>query len=218
MFSVLNWTAILLQFLVLLFKRESHNIISFSPFLLWIAFHSCSGLTQNLLTSLFPIPSASSNAMTQQLQDEFDSSVENAEAWMKAIQERLRINDNTKGPRSALEARLRETEVREEHWDSEVALTLEFSRRKLSAAPACWSIGPVWMGSHQHSFKFSICKLFTDVEKEGGNLLSLASKLFRLIWNTSSRFGRLKCLHSPQAWNNLVAACNYHSNLQTTSI
>ncbi|XP_026704824.1 nesprin-3 isoform X1 [Athene cunicularia] len=53
---------------------------------------------------------ASLNAMTQQLQDEFDSSVENAEAWMKAIQERLRINDNTKGPRSALEARLRETE------------------------------------------------------------------------------------------------------------
>ncbi|NXS18607.1 SYNE3 protein, partial [Mystacornis crossleyi] len=48
--------------------------------------------------------------MTQQLQDEFDSSVENAEAWMRAIQERLRINDNTKGPRSALEARLRETE------------------------------------------------------------------------------------------------------------
>ncbi|XP_066044842.1 nesprin-3 isoform X2 [Chamaea fasciata] len=48
--------------------------------------------------------------MTQQLQDEFDSSVESAEAWMKAIQERLRINDNTKGPRSALEARLRETE------------------------------------------------------------------------------------------------------------
>ncbi|RMB98774.1 hypothetical protein DUI87_24993 [Hirundo rustica rustica] len=58
----------------------------------------------------FPVLSASSNAMTQQLQDEFDSSVENAEAWMKAIQERLRINDNTKGPRSALEARLRETE------------------------------------------------------------------------------------------------------------
>ncbi|KAM4665862.1 nesprin-3 isoform 5-T9 [Amazona ochrocephala] len=48
--------------------------------------------------------------MTQQLQDEFDSSVENAEAWMKAIQERLSINDNTKGPRSALEARLKETE------------------------------------------------------------------------------------------------------------
>ncbi|EMP30972.1 Nesprin-3 [Chelonia mydas] len=48
--------------------------------------------------------------MTQQPQDEFDMSVENAEAWMKAIQERLRINDNTKGPRSALEARLRETE------------------------------------------------------------------------------------------------------------
>ncbi|XP_019337172.2 nesprin-3 isoform X1 [Alligator mississippiensis] len=52
----------------------------------------------------------SSNAMTQPPQDEFDSSVENAEAWMKAIQEKLQINDNTKGPRSALEARLRETE------------------------------------------------------------------------------------------------------------
>ncbi|XP_074852663.1 nesprin-3 [Carettochelys insculpta] len=52
----------------------------------------------------------SPNAMTQQPQDEFDASMENAQAWMKAIQERLRINDNTKGPRSALEARLRETE------------------------------------------------------------------------------------------------------------
>ncbi|NXX89833.1 SYNE3 protein, partial [Centropus bengalensis] len=46
--------------------------------------------------------------MTQQ--DEFYSSVENAEAWMQAIQERLRVNDNTNGPLSALEARLRETE------------------------------------------------------------------------------------------------------------
>ncbi|XP_032089691.1 nesprin-3 isoform X2 [Thamnophis elegans] len=48
--------------------------------------------------------------MIQQLQNEFDSSVEKAEDWMKTIQERLRINDNTKGPRSALEARLRDTE------------------------------------------------------------------------------------------------------------
>ncbi|XP_038602777.1 nesprin-3 [Tachyglossus aculeatus] len=49
--------------------------------------------------------------MTQQSQNEFDCSLENAVAWMKAIQERLQINDNTKGPRSALEARLRETEM-----------------------------------------------------------------------------------------------------------
>uniref|UniRef100_A0A6J0VAU4 Nesprin-3 isoform X1 n=1 Tax=Pogona vitticeps TaxID=103695 RepID=A0A6J0VAU4_9SAUR len=48
--------------------------------------------------------------MTQQPQDEFDSSVEKAIDWMKTIQERLKMNDNTKGPRSALEARLRETE------------------------------------------------------------------------------------------------------------
>ncbi|XP_069493775.1 nesprin-3 isoform X2 [Ambystoma mexicanum] len=52
----------------------------------------------------------SSNEMTQQPQDEFETSMENAEAWMKAIQDRLRVNDNTQGPRSALEARLRETE------------------------------------------------------------------------------------------------------------
>ncbi|KAH0620386.1 hypothetical protein JD844_020782 [Phrynosoma platyrhinos] len=52
----------------------------------------------------------SSNAMTQPPQDEFDSSVEKALDWMKTIQERLKINDNTKGPRSALEARLRDTE------------------------------------------------------------------------------------------------------------
>lgn len=48
--------------------------------------------------------------MTQQPQDEFDSSVAQAVDWMKTIQERLRINDNTKGPRSALEARLKDTE------------------------------------------------------------------------------------------------------------
>ncbi|XP_077179712.1 nesprin-3 isoform X3 [Paroedura picta] len=48
--------------------------------------------------------------MTQQPQDEFESSVESAVDWMKTIQERLQINDNTKGPRSALEARLRDTE------------------------------------------------------------------------------------------------------------
>lgn len=157
---------------------------------------------------MFPVLSASSNAMTQQLQDEFDSSVENAEAWMKAIQERLRINDNTKGPRSALEARLRETEVREERWNLEVALTAAI-------------VGALGLCGWVHIsilFNFSIWKMFTDVEKEDGNLISWASKLFRLIWNTSSRLGRLKCLHSPQAWNYLVAACNYHSNLQTTSI
>lgn len=62
-----------------------------------------------MFISLRPV---SSNAMIQQSQNEFDSSVEKAEDWMKTIQERLRINDDTKGPRSALEARLRDTEVK----------------------------------------------------------------------------------------------------------
>ncbi|XP_073923311.1 nesprin-3 isoform X2 [Castor canadensis] len=48
--------------------------------------------------------------MSQQTQEGFNRSVEDAQAWMKAIHERLEINDNTHGPRAALEARLRETE------------------------------------------------------------------------------------------------------------
>ncbi|XP_027712376.1 nesprin-3 isoform X4 [Vombatus ursinus] len=52
----------------------------------------------------------STDAMTQQPQGEFDSNIESAQAWMKAVQERLQVNDNTQGPRAALEARLRETE------------------------------------------------------------------------------------------------------------
>lgn len=70
------------------------------------------GLAQ-VIGFFFPPLPVSSHAMTQQPQDEFDSSVTQAEDWMKTIQERLRINDNTKGPRSALEARLRDTEVKE---------------------------------------------------------------------------------------------------------
>lgn len=49
--------------------------------------------------------------MTQQPQEDFDRSVEDAQAWMKVVQEQLQVNDNTQGPRAALETRLRETEV-----------------------------------------------------------------------------------------------------------
>nr|XP_033706552.1 nesprin-3 isoform X2 [Tursiops truncatus] len=48
--------------------------------------------------------------MTQQPQEGFARSMGDAQEWMKAVQERLQINDNTQGPRAALEARLRETE------------------------------------------------------------------------------------------------------------
>lgn len=47
--------------------------------------------------------------MTQQ---EFMESLEVALSWMRTVQEKLKVNDNTQGPRDALEARLRETEVR----------------------------------------------------------------------------------------------------------
>ncbi|KAI7804686.1 nesprin-3 [Triplophysa rosa] len=48
--------------------------------------------------------------MTQHEQHEFRESLEEALSWMQAIQEKLKQNDNTQGPRTALEARLRETE------------------------------------------------------------------------------------------------------------
>uniref|UniRef100_A0A671SUA9 Nesprin-3-like n=1 Tax=Sinocyclocheilus anshuiensis TaxID=1608454 RepID=A0A671SUA9_9TELE len=48
--------------------------------------------------------------MTQQEQDEFRESLAEALSWMQAVQEKLKQNDNTQGPRSALEVRLRETE------------------------------------------------------------------------------------------------------------
>ncbi|XP_037342496.2 nesprin-3 [Pungitius pungitius] len=48
--------------------------------------------------------------MTQQEQQEFTESLEAALSWMRAIQERLKANDNTHGPLDALEGRLRETE------------------------------------------------------------------------------------------------------------
>ncbi|XP_020786352.2 LOW QUALITY PROTEIN: nesprin-3 [Boleophthalmus pectinirostris] len=48
--------------------------------------------------------------MPQQEQQVFMESLEGALSWMQSTQERLRANDNTQGPRDALEKRLRETE------------------------------------------------------------------------------------------------------------
>lgn len=60
---------------------------------------------------LLPPPTDPVRIMTQQEQ-QFTMSLEAALAWMQVVQERLKANDNTQGPRDALEARLRETEVR----------------------------------------------------------------------------------------------------------
>uniref|UniRef100_A0A3Q2DE79 Spectrin repeat containing, nuclear envelope family member 3 n=1 Tax=Cyprinodon variegatus TaxID=28743 RepID=A0A3Q2DE79_CYPVA len=48
--------------------------------------------------------------MTQKEQQEFTACLQEALAWMQSVQEQLKGNDNTQGPRDALEARLRETE------------------------------------------------------------------------------------------------------------
>lgn len=65
--------------------------------------------------------------MTQEVQDEFGESLESAQAWMLAVQERLKVNDNTQGPRAALEARLRETEkIWESEHDGKVKMDIVF--------------------------------------------------------------------------------------------
>uniref|UniRef100_A0A8C4TFC6 Spectrin repeat containing nuclear envelope family member 3 n=1 Tax=Erpetoichthys calabaricus TaxID=27687 RepID=A0A8C4TFC6_ERPCA len=61
--------------------------------------------------------SLKSEAMTQHVEEEFGQSLENAKAWMQAVQERLRVNDNTRGPKEQLEARLRQTK---EIYESEI--------------------------------------------------------------------------------------------------
>ncbi|XP_058511215.1 nesprin-3 [Ochotona princeps] len=43
-------------------------------------------------------------------EEDFHRSVADAQEWMQAVHERLHANDNTQGPRAALEARLQETE------------------------------------------------------------------------------------------------------------
>lgn len=45
-------------------------------------------------------------------QQEFLESREEALAWIRSVQRRLKVTDDTRGPRHALEERLRETEVR----------------------------------------------------------------------------------------------------------
>lgn len=63
--------------------------------------------------------------MTQQEQQEFQENLEVALSWMKVVQERLRANDNTKGPRAALEARLRETEkIQESEHEGRVKMDM----------------------------------------------------------------------------------------------
>lgn len=61
-------------------------------------------------------------------EEDFHRSVADAQEWMKAVHERLHANDNTQGPRAALEARLQETEVCR-------------SGRRYAVA---WPLGAVW--------------------------------------------------------------------------
>ncbi|XP_035388805.1 nesprin-3 [Electrophorus electricus] len=85
--------------------------------------------------------------MTQQEQHEFRESLEEALAWMQAIQERLRLSDNTQGPREELEARLRETE---EIRDSEQEGRLKMDA-VLVAADALLKNGDDEMKNQTHS-------------------------------------------------------------------
>ncbi|XP_018865673.4 nesprin-3 isoform X2 [Gorilla gorilla gorilla] len=82
---------------------------------------------------------APAGAMTQQPQEDFDRSVEDAQAWMKAVQDQLQVNDNTQGPRAALEARLWETEKicqLEPEGRVKVDLVLRMAEALLACCPA----------------------------------------------------------------------------------
>ncbi|KPP72116.1 nesprin-3-like [Scleropages formosus] len=58
-------------------------------------------------------------------QAEFGQSLEAALSWMRAAQERLRLSDNTQGPRDALESRLRETEeIRESEHEGRLKVDI----------------------------------------------------------------------------------------------
>lgn len=83
--------------------------------------------------------------MTQQEQNVFRESWEDAQAWMHAVQEKLKLNDNTQGPRAALEARLRETEVRKMSlmlMRSDVLIAILFLSALLRRVSARWTQAP----------------------------------------------------------------------------
>lgn len=102
--------------------------------------------------------------MTQQPQEAFDRSMEDALAWMKAVQQRLQINDNTQGPRAALEARLRETEVCRDHGlDSPVAFAVPLSQA--SGFPTVkWPISQALMCSNLLGILVEVQILIQEVE------------------------------------------------------
>ncbi|XP_071773491.2 nesprin-3 [Centroberyx gerrardi] len=85
--------------------------------------------------------------MTQQEQQEFRESLEAALSWMQAVQERLRANDNTQGPRDALEARLRETEkIHESEHEGRVKMDMV-----LVAAEVLLQSGDEELRNHTHA-------------------------------------------------------------------
>uniref|UniRef100_A0A3Q1F2V9 Spectrin repeat containing, nuclear envelope family member 3 n=1 Tax=Acanthochromis polyacanthus TaxID=80966 RepID=A0A3Q1F2V9_9TELE len=85
--------------------------------------------------------------MTQQEQQEFMESLEAALSWMRAVQERLKANDNTQGPRDALEARLRETEkIHQSEHEGRVKMDMV-----LVAAENLLQSGDEELRSHTHA-------------------------------------------------------------------
>lgn len=84
--------------------------------------------------------------MTQRALDNFSGSLEEAREWMQAVQERLQVNDNTQGPRDALEARLWQTEVyRGNGHDSPTHQGWSRLRGSVSQALMCLYLLGIWV-------------------------------------------------------------------------
>ncbi|XP_077394108.1 nesprin-3 [Festucalex cinctus] len=85
--------------------------------------------------------------MTEQEQQMFMERVEEALAWMKDVQERLRENDNTQGPWNVLETRLRETEkIHQSEHDGRVKMDMA-----LVAAEHLLEIADEKVKNHTHA-------------------------------------------------------------------
>ncbi|XP_037652434.1 LOW QUALITY PROTEIN: nesprin-3 [Sebastes umbrosus] len=96
--------------------------------------------------------------MTQQEEQEFMESLEAALSWMRAIQERLKANDNTQGPRDALEIRLRETEkIHQSEHEGRVKMDMA-----LVAAENLLQSGDEELRNHTHAKLKKLKSLWED--------------------------------------------------------
>ncbi|XP_061156672.1 nesprin-3 isoform X1 [Syngnathus typhle] len=128
--------------------------------------------------------------MTEQEERTFTDRLEAALSWMKAVQERLRANDNTQGPRNALEARLRETEkIHQSEHDGRVKMEMA-----LVAAERLLETGEEGVKSHIHA---KLKELKSCWEETCTYIIHVHSRI-EWVWLHWSEY--LKALREFESW------------------